>query len=371
VDEFFTQPQGAAVLKHKVLRDYVPVYARKTGSKTSVVLLDGYAGPGRYDDGSSGSPQLMVETAQKLKGSDVHCMFVEENPRHCERLEALLRELGEHDAEVFPGDVEEHLDFIVRASEGKSLLVFLDPFGLSIPFELLTRTVLRRSRYGRQRQFQPTEVLLNFSLNGIYRSAGRLDSTAENAAAAKANATRLRELDGFLGGAWWHAIWRSKAEDRVKQIFDHYLQQVGATGSGWKTLAVPVADRWDGAPVYYLVLFTQSEQGLWYFHNAVSHGAAALHDFTFVHDPQPKLFMPEVGENWVGQIERNILRLLEQHRSFRLVDRMTQVYGDSLGRAREKHVRKALEHLYDRKQTGSNPRGVRELYGLRVQSAGY
>ena len=224
MDDFFGQPQGAAVLKHEVLRKYVPVYARKTGSKTSVVLLDGYAGPGRYDDGSSGSPELMVGTAQALRGSRVHCAFVEENPRHCERLQTLLADLGDHDSEVFAGDIEQHLGAIVRNSRGKALLVLLDPFGLSIPFNLLSETILHRRRFGQE--WQPTEVLLNFSINGINRSAGRLDSSPESPSAAKANETRLRELEDFLGGGWWKPIWRSGAANRVEQIFERYLQQI-------------------------------------------------------------------------------------------------------------------------------------------------
>jgi three-Cys-motif partner protein len=366
VDDFFGQPQGAAVLKHEVLRKYVPVYARKTGSKTSVVLLDGYAGPGRYDDGSSGSPELMVGTAQALRGSRVHCAFVEENPRHCERLQTLLAELGDHDSEVFAGDIEQHLDTVVRNSQGRALLVLLDPFGLSIPFNLLSRTILHRRRFGQE--WQPTEVLLNFSISGIKRAAGRLDSSPESPSAAKANETRLRELEDFLGGGWWKPIWRSDAANRVEQIFERYLQQIRTTGSGWRTLAVPVADRWDGPPAYFLVLFTQNKQGLWYFANATSYGADALHDFTFRNDPQPKLLMPENAENWVGQIERNIQRLIDRYGSFRPIDYTTETYGKTLGRAREKHVREALNNLYQQGRTSSNPRGVQDLHSMQVSA---
>ena len=366
MDDFFGQPQGAAILKHELLRKYVPVYARKTGSRTSVVLLDGYAGPGRYDDGSSGSPQLMVETAQKLRGSRVHCIFVEENHHHCERLQRLLANLGDHDSKVLPGDIERHLNTVVASCRGKALLVFLDPFGLSIPFGLLNRTILNRRRSGQE--WQPTEVLLNFSISGINRAAGRLDSSPETQSAAKANEARLRELDDFLGGVWWTSIWRLGVEDRVHRIFERYLQQVRASGSGWRTLAVPVADRWDGPPAYYLVLFTQNRQGLWYFANAASYGADALHDFTFHHDPQPKLFMPEDAENWVGQIKKNLEKLLDQHESFRLIDQMTTVYGDTLGRAREKHIREALKQLYAQGRMAPNPRGVQDLHSLQVSS---
>jgi hypothetical protein len=206
------------------------------------------------------------------------------------------------------------------------------------------------------------------------RSAGtclpfrRPTSTNDRWIPAKANETRLRELEDFLGGGWWKPIWRSDAANRVEQIFERYLQQIRTTGSGWRTLAVPVADRWDGPPAYFLVLFTQNKQGLWYFANATSYGADALHDFTFRNDPQPKLLMPEDAENWVGQIERNIQRLIDRYGSFRPIDYTTEMYGKTLGRAREKHVREALNNLYQQGRTSSNPRGVQDLHSMQVSA---
>jgi len=142
----------------------------------------------------------------------------------------------------------------------------------------------------------------------------------------------------------------------------------GLTGSGWRTLAVPVADRWDGPPAYFLVLFTQNKQGLWYFANAASYGADVLHDFTFRNDPQPKLLMPEDAENWVGQIERNVRELIDRYGSFRPIDYVTEVYGNTLGRAREKHIREALNNLYQQGQTSSSPRGVQDLHSMQVSA---
>jgi three-Cys-motif partner protein len=250
IDPFFGEPQGAAKLKHEVLRQHLTIYANKTGRRAPVVFLDGYAGPGRYGDGSPGSPKLMVDAARALREHrNIHCIFVEEDSIHWQQLKAMLAEFGDDDSEALHGRLEEHLDEILTKSVGKSLHVFLDPYGLAIPFRTLVDMLRRRPRNG-PRGFQPTEVILNFSINGITRAAGRLDKRHEDPAVERGRETRLRGLEEFLDGQWWHHIWRAGGPDRVAKILDGYLERFRAEMRGWKTLPVPVADRWNGPPSY-------------------------------------------------------------------------------------------------------------------------
>jgi three-Cys-motif partner protein len=144
MDGFFEEPQGAAKLKHEVLRQHLAVYVQTTGSRAPVVLLDGYAGPGQYAEGSPGSPLLMVDTAKALENRDIHCIFVERNRNHWQQLRELLAELGDDDSEPLWGKLEERLDKILAEAAGKSLFVFLDPFGLAIPFAMLGDVLRRR-----------------------------------------------------------------------------------------------------------------------------------------------------------------------------------------------------------------------------------
>lgn len=366
MSDFFEEPQGAAVLKHEVLRQYLPIYGAKTGSRTGVVLVDGYAGPGRYADESSGSPQLMVNTARALRTENVHCVFVERERRHRERLKALLvEELGDQNSEVLEGRIEERLEPIVHAAAGKSLFIFLDPFGLSIPLELLVRVLQSRPRRATAGGWQPTEVLLNFSVSGINRAGGRLDGTAVTEQGEKYREARLEQLTAFLGGSWWHNLWHTvPREDRIPAILEGYLARLRKALPGWQALPVPVQDRYGGPVCYYLVLLTRRAEGLWFFNNAVSLGAERLHEFT--HAQQLVLVPPDLEQDWQGQIERNLTDLLARGQPFRLCDQTIEAYGDTLGLAREKHVRKALEALHARGETPTSPKGVGNLDQLRV-----
>jgi three-Cys-motif partner protein len=351
------------------LRQYLPIYGAKTGSRTPVVMVDGYAGPGRYADESPGSPVLMLRTARALRTVNVHCVFVERDRMLREQLKALLAdELGDRDSEVLEGRIEEQLEPIAQAATGRSLFIFLDPFGLSIPLDLLVRVLRSRPRSATG-GWQPTEVLLNFTANGINRAAGRLDGIPVSERAEKYREARLQQLNAFLGGEWWHETWRDHPRDeRVKAILDGYLDRLRQALPGWHALPIPVQDRYGGPVCYYLVLLTRRAEGLWFFNNAVSLGAEKLHEFT--HAEQLVLVPPNLEQDWQGQIERNLTVLLAHGQPFRLCDQTIEVYGGTLGLAREKHVRKALGALQARGETPTSPKGVSSLDQLRVLPPG-
>jgi three-Cys-motif partner protein len=366
---FFDHPQGAAILKHEVLRRYLPVYAGKTGSQAPVVFLDGYAGPGRYADGSPGSPELMVQTAQalnELRTIDIRCVFVEREREHRERLQRLLvEELGDQGSNVLDGRIEDRLAQVVEGAAGKSLFIFLDPFGLAIPFDMLVEMLRSRPRRG-PRGWQPTEVLLNFSINGINRAAGRLDGVPADEKMEKYRTARLEQLDAFLGSQWWHQPWRTHPhEGRVNALLDGYLRRLQQAIPGWQPLSIAVRDRYGGPPSYYLVLLTRHAQGLWFFNNAVSLGAEELHGFTL--QGQLVLIPPDMEQNWQGQIEHNIEALLASRDGFKLEDEIQAVYGETLGLARQTHVYEAIKRLWRDGKIATDPRGrSKDLHKLVV-----
>ncbi len=177
----------------------------------------------------------------------------------------LLDMLDDHDSDVLDGSIEDRLGQVVEGAAGKSLFVFLDPFGLAIPFDMLVEMLRSRPRRGSQ-GWQPTEVLLNFSINGINRAAGRLDGVPMDEKMEKYRAARLTQLDAFLGGRWWHQPWRiHPQEGRVKALLDGYLTRLQQALPGWHPLSIAVRDRYGGPPSYYLVLLTRHAQGLWFF----------------------------------------------------------------------------------------------------------
>ncbi len=201
-DPFFVSKSAAVVLKHGILTRYLTPFVSKVGSTSTghrVALLDGYAGPGRYEDGTPGSPALLATTARTVQTyRTVECHFVEQKRASHRLLTAFLEGEGSDlSAKAYLGRVEQHLDTVLAAAAGRPLFAYLDPFGFGVPFEDVVRLLRRYTRAGEP----PTEVLLNFTATG----SGELAVCSGPAGASRLPRRRRSSggtsLAAVLGGA--------------------------------------------------------------------------------------------------------------------------------------------------------------------------
>ena len=150
--QFFVSKKAAAVLKHEILRQYVVPFVSKVGSYATasrVVYVDGYAGPGRYADGTPGSPALVLQSAAQVAAfRTLDCYFVERKREDFKRLKALVDEARTNgvSARALPGRVQKQLDYVLERADGVPMLAFLDPFGLGLSFDDLTGKIFGPAR---------------------------------------------------------------------------------------------------------------------------------------------------------------------------------------------------------------------------------
>ena len=370
--QFFDEKRAAAILKHGILKRYLHVFCSKSGHKSEghrVVYLDGYAGPGTYTDGQPGSPALAVATAEKL--ADVRELFgiyVEEDPGLVQRLEKTLDGTA-HQYRVLKGSLQEHLSTALSLVKPQDpLFAFVDPFGLPVPLVQLVEIMGHADFRDGFRCGPPTEMLLNFSHAGLRRNAGHLTASSDDDVYLKARETTLSRLDATLGGDWWRPLWESGVSDRINQIATEYMNRLAreADIQGW--YRVPVRRTLGGPVVYDLMFFTHyPEEGLWHFNECVSLALEDYYEFCtrYELDLDPKA---DRDARWVEDIQANIQRILIEEESFRLWDRHRDVYGESLGYAREKHLRKAIKALYRDGQIDHNGQG--DLKGAVIRRGG-
>lgn len=206
-ESFFVRRKAAAAFKHGILSVYPPLFAAKAGSVVEggrVVFLDGYAGQGRYDDGTPGSPLLFVRAARANPQRAVTGIFVERDPQ---RFASLCQVLDRADPDgsvrriVREGDLGALLpELLPTAAGGAALFAFLDPFGTALDVGQLRAGLLRRP--GRA----PTEVLLHFSVLTIARMGGILNASHSRGGGLSIPERKtVARADAFLGGDWWHA----------------------------------------------------------------------------------------------------------------------------------------------------------------------
>jgi three-Cys-motif partner protein len=363
-DRYWEYQGLPSVLKHELVRRYLPIFAGKTGSKSaSVIYLDGYAGRGRYDNGAPGSAELILKVAEDYKdrGISFRLFFHEKKRKNYVLLKPVVDEYKARgiQAEASPEEVIKGLGKVIDAARGLPLFMFLDPCGVGMPFSELTK-VLSGPRH---EVWPPTEVLLNFSLEAVRRIGGHVNSNTPDEAS-------MALLDSALDGDWWRDVIRKRGvtDDAVREIVDGFMNRL-AKSTKMMIVACPVSRAPSHKPVYYLVLGTRSPLGIWYFGDSAARaeekwwdtleakeaareedkGMDALFDAPYL--PHPSL--KEVEAEAVPVVAENIFRLTEKHGQIKVGDYPGEVFGDYLGMVTEKVVRAAIKQLHAHGRTPS------------------
>lgn len=349
---FWDEPQGAAVFKHAILRQYAPIFASKVGKYSQahrVEIIDGYAGQGRYDNGDPASPEQFLETARKLSAiRQVHCTFIEPDFRTFVKLRQLLHETGAtpEEATVLRGTMSEHLESVLTSASGVPIFAFIDPFGIGLSFDETVGQLIARPR-SRNGSWTPTELLVSFIRAAVYRQASRRAPATDNPVQLAAGEATANQMDEWLGGGWWRTIADSvdDSDALVAKIRQCYIERIlSKAGKGWMCLEVPVADHTTFKPVYDLLFFTRNRQGRWFFNEAV---ARAREIFTTYCEPGQEgiqaLWSPQ--EDRVSCLMTNLRRVLDRQGYVSFLGDMEEVYGDLLGRGNGSDAKKAAQRL--------------------------
>jgi three-Cys-motif partner protein len=156
--------KGQTEVKHEILEKYLQPWLNKiTEIDSHIQYVDGFAGWGRYEDGSPGSPLIAMQVVSESLEEDVgrlntkldrfRCDFVEENDSNFADLKAAVEEeLKDCPEEI---KVEYHkTEFATFARKFidtpprdiHPTFIFIDPFGFGgVPFELVDRLINMRS----------------------------------------------------------------------------------------------------------------------------------------------------------------------------------------------------------------------------------
>jgi three-Cys-motif partner protein len=173
-------------LKHFLLEVYLKQWGtihisgrRKAGFPipTSLWFVDAFAGAGRDEKGTPGSPLIAAEIATQInnefypgagKSSGMHVLAIEAHAGRYQRLEEALKPYSAV-AEVRHGTLQTRIDKLMPFLEKHSApaLFFLDPFGVHGLDAKLLPQIIRVKR---------TEILLLFSDEGAVRLAGKAEA---------------------------------------------------------------------------------------------------------------------------------------------------------------------------------------------------
>ena len=230
--------------KHLILKHYLdgwfPILGRWNGR---LLFIDGFAGPGEYEDGEPGSPLVALDCIRRhkagngLQGVELVCIFIEADERRAWHLEQLLArqpQIPDTTTHVLPGAFDDHvsaiLDHIDQQNEQLApSFVVIDPFGVKgSPMSLVER-ILENPK---------SECMISF----MYEPIRRFHRQPE----------LERHLDDLFGTKEWKRCLRMEETDAKKRfLHDLFSEQLKHHGASH---VVPF-EMWKGNRHIYTIYF--------------------------------------------------------------------------------------------------------------------
>lgn len=180
--------------KHDILRRYLqawmPILSR--GGFPRILYIDGFSGPGKYENGEDGSPIIALKAAlgfRPILTAEIEFLFIEKDPARAQFLEDIITAMDlprNFRTKVFGGESfeavfeREYHNLLGTNGRLPPTFAFIDPFGWKgVPFEITQRIMANRN----------CEVLINFMYEEINRFLSHTD--------------QVENYDIFFGGNEW------------------------------------------------------------------------------------------------------------------------------------------------------------------------
>jgi three-Cys-motif partner protein len=239
------------LLKHQIYRRYIHCWMGKILQVfPSATIVDGFAGPGRYSDGPSGSSLVIARAFLENTGVDrFHPLRLVSNEGRADRRDALANRISELPAHpsfqptVLPAsdfaDAQQTIDSIAHPG-GNPLptLWILDPFNVkALPFDLVA-TCLARPR---------DEVLITWFADEIFRFC------------------EVPAMQGALDRHYGNDSWRSALSvagehQRKESLMSSYRASLESLPKV-RTGALSISSK-NASARYSMILATHSDKGL-------------------------------------------------------------------------------------------------------------
>ncbi len=134
IHPFFKTKREWSKVKDRIVGSYITCYLRTIQHrKRPILIVDAFAGPGRFGDGLEGSPLIICGAIDKApkRGVGIACIFSDSHPAHRDALEGCLADYITKGIAAKPlSDFSEALSQALEAGKGSTLFFYLDPYGI-------------------------------------------------------------------------------------------------------------------------------------------------------------------------------------------------------------------------------------------------
>jgi three-Cys-motif partner protein len=356
--------------KHDILIRYMGAWmsilgggARAAGFPAHLVIVDAFAGRGRYSTDDLGSPLLLRGIAgdviARRRADDVELFFIESNPSNCAALTSELAATappsGVREVQPIQGAFEDAAPDIVESIQrsGRSSFWFIDPFGYSgLPLRLIQRIL----------DLQRSEVLVTLMVRDMNRF---LDDSSHLTAIA-----RILDLRGDSLAATVAEV--KRAPDRMQALCTLYTRQLESPQGPRRRYVKAVRIARDSASdtIYYLVHATCHLRGKREMKKAMRVALRGMNAFFGANHPSSntdQLGMFGTNETVVNY--SNLRTLLQSQFAGQRIEYDRLLDGTAASHdfddVIDSDIKRALEELADRGVIQRFRRGVPSKYKLR------
>jgi len=223
--DFFQSKKPWSPYKDMILAYYLTPYLPKVCSLGKpVVVVDCFAGPGRFEDGTDGSPLIIAKAVHQIaeKGKVVSALFIEEKRKYFQQLKESVKDY-QNVCRIVHGSFEDSAKEIADMGRNNTVFVYIDPYGIkSLCFDTLAGI------YANIAKGSSVEVLLNFNASSLIRNGfAALKCSQQDDKEEELDRTMTPEdIDTIAGGAYWREIVtrNSSFADKEAQCVSEYMR---------------------------------------------------------------------------------------------------------------------------------------------------
>jgi three-Cys-motif partner protein len=226
-----------------------------------VVVVDCFSGPGRFKDGTEGSPLIIAKAVSQItgKGKAVSAIFIEEKRKYFQQLQESVKDYRDFCRTVH-GSFEDSSKEVAELARKSTVFAYIDPYGIKpLRFDILAAI------YSNLARGSSVEVLLNFRASSLVRNGlaalkcgkpGETECDISFAQEEEVDRTMSpADLDVIAGGNYWREIvtrdipFAEKEEQCVSeyvQLMKRYFDEVCTYG---------IKEKYEHAVPKYRLLF--------------------------------------------------------------------------------------------------------------------
>ena len=340
-DDFFDEQKPWSRLKNRILGSYLPPYLAKVARlRKRIILLDAFAGPGAFLDGTAGSPLIICDAAERYAKGEYVAYFINNNLLHHNTLKAILGEKGLESAIPSYGDAISTISQLISNLRDETLFLYIDPYGLDCEFDSL-RPLLERDKKS------STEILINLHMPISHRLGSRNAVLGDDPVDSRVQSYHDK-LTRVYGGDYWiqdlilndHA----NAKDRERALVAHYREKLASTGYLTFTGTCPIREKTESATKYFMVFASRHPDSMLLFNDEM---CKCYNSYMHDQDSQDTLFSNLTWQDWrnPNELTELILSYIDDSEGVSRRDLWLRIVQRHFMHFTSSEYRKALENL--------------------------